>query len=126
MAKIRAGFVSNSSSSSFILPLNSVDDKVQITVSLDDLKRSFEDSDESRIYEVVKTVEQLDAYYIDTYGWKETNVQELFKEEDHLEQPYNEHLEILKSGKIIVFGAVGYGDSLGLEFLKQMGATIEN
>lgn len=82
--KIRTGFVSNSSSSSFVVALDSQNTKTTVTVSFDiDL--------ESHSDHRISTIEELDEYY--DYEWGERN------------GSYKKCKKAIKAGKIILVGS---------------------
>lgn len=125
--KTRFGFVSNSSSSSFILPLDKNCTEVNITIPLETFEEMFEDDgDETSINALVKTQDELKKYLIDTYMIDEENFYETLLEDDYIEGIYRESLEFIKDGKMVIFGDVAYHDR-GLEtLLKKLGAKISS
>ena len=86
--KKRYGFVSNSSSSSFILPVKSEDQKINVVLSIDELEDMFEadDYDSSSIKGVLKTKEDVDNYMIRQFG---ENFME-YLEEDGYDNEYKQ------------------------------------
>jgi hypothetical protein len=84
--KIRNGFVSNSSSSSFVVACIP-NQPLKIIIEIDLLKYGDKDK--------INTVEELDAYFNYNYGenWKECN-RDLLK--------YNKMLMAIQSGKQII------------------------
>jgi len=88
--KTRIGFVSNSSSSSFIIAAKNPDNlkaTIQIDVNLSD----FESIYRSRI----TTVEQLKNYYIDDYCYEETELAE--------NEYYQSCVKAIERGETIIF-----------------------
>lgn len=123
--KIRSGFVSNSSSSSFILPLDANTEEVAITISLSDLIKMF-DGDETSLEKIVRTEEDLREYILDQYGWHDATIEEIVGDESYIHDIYYDSLRMINEGKIVIFGGVSYHDQ-GLErILKQLGATISD
>jgi len=87
--KIRNGFVSNSSSSSFIVATDGqtvIDFKVTI--------------DLAEYGDVIKTKGDLDNYFTHNYGssWR--------KDDEYLMDNYNKCVDALKRGKILILGYV--------------------
>ena len=82
--KIRQGFVSNSSTSSFILASSRDDLKVKITVEVD-LKEMANT--------IIKTEEQLESYYRENWGYPLEN--------KGLIKDYNIALKAIKEGKTV-------------------------
>lgn len=93
--KSRIGFVSNSSSSSFILSSPNRPMKINYSISI-----PINDLIEHRI----KTIPELDKYFLDYTGCK---TMEEFKEgEDFLYQDYLECKKEIEKGRIILIGCV--------------------
>jgi hypothetical protein len=124
--KIRSGFVSNSSSSSFVLPVKDVKEKIIISIDVEDLKKIFNSSDESGIYGIVKNEAGLKTFLLDQYGGRNQSWEEAVEDDDWIQEKYDKYVDELKGGKTLVFGCVGYSETLAYEILKGMGATIEN
>lgn len=123
--KIREGFVSNSSSSSFILPVKSEDKTITITLSIDDLKDMFDgdDYDSSNIRNVLQTKEDVEDYMIDQYG---THYKEYMIDEPYIEDDYNHMITMVESRQTVIVGRIMYGDSFLYNLVKKMGGKIEN
>lgn len=99
--KLRTGFVSNSSSSSFIVALPKLDDgKITITM------------DPTELFEcVVSTTEQLDKYFVDCYGWGDHNtISKLLEAESHHQYLYDKVVAAINEGKTVLVGDFEYGD----------------
>ena len=61
--KTRHGFVSNSSSSSFILPIKSSEDTIKIEIPVSELKSLIKDDEgESSVDYVLKSRKEIDNY----------------------------------------------------------------
>ncbi len=95
--KIRTSFVTNSSSSSFVI--HSKDVNIQNTIS---------------------TKEELDKYIKSQYGWRDCTIEELMEEESEwLREKYNKYLEWISSGEAIYFGSIDNEDYF-TDFVKIM------
>lgn len=102
MAKIRTGFVSNSSSSSFIVAGKKGENKVKITLEVDLKELS------SR---VVETIEELNSAIIYEYGYGERNTVEEVLDEDWFDKDKYERLvKEIESGNAVYFGTVSTED----------------
>lgn len=118
--KVRDGFVSNSSSSSFILPVDGDSEQVTITLSLDALQRMFNSSDDdTSIDSVIRTESELKEYLLDQYGCGGYPFEKLLEESSTVEELYTDGMNMILNGKTIVFGSVSYHDE-GLESLLQV------
>jgi len=91
--KIRNGFVSNSSSSSFMVSLpNSKKGSGKCTISLEIDLEDFEDA-------TFKSLKDLRDYFLDDEGWPEEDLLGAYW--------YEEAKKELESGRIILHGTVG-------------------
>ena len=111
--KFRTGFVTNSSSSNYTVYVKdiSIDEDTLnrypvIQRLYDFMVELFKDGDP------IRTVEQLNASYLERYGWYETpTIEILFEHEDYLVDEYNRELELLKAGYVILHKSIEYGTS---------------
>jgi len=90
--KIRLGFVSNSSSSSFILSAPN-DKPLTITINVET----------AGIGSVIVTEEELQAYFVDEYD-------DEYAEDPYLKARYDEALEELHKGRKVLIGRVANDD----------------
>jgi hypothetical protein len=105
--KIRQLFVSNSSSSSFILALKK-DQSSKVKVSFDIDLEDLCDRD------AIKSQKELDDAFIDIWGSSEETIEELLEElGKHAQAEYKEAKKALEEGKVLYFGEVcSDGDTL--------------
>lgn len=127
--KSRKGFVSNSSSSSFILPIKDEDHVVSLQFSMKDLTNLLKSSDESSIYGVIKTENDLAAYIIDRHGSRNQTLEEVLNDEyegEFATEQYNKLKELLDKGHHIMLGSIDYHEQLASELITAMGGTVED
>jgi len=106
MVKIRNGFVSNSSSSSFVVAVEKDAQEIVLTMKAD--LRKYADA-------TATTVEELDRIIIDTHGWKmQDNLEDILGESPWLREVYEGAKTAIGEGKHVIFGEVGndYDDSV--------------
>ena len=104
--KIRTCFVSNSSSSSFVLASKlETTPKVQMMIE-------FELNE--LIDRKIKTVKELENYIIQEWGWKSKTVEEVLEQNEYLRDDYEEYLAKLKEGYTLYFGTIS-GDDGGIQ-----------
>lgn len=121
--KVREGFVSNSSSSSFILPVDSESKTITISISIDDLKDMSRDSyDETKVDSVITNLQELDAYIVYQFG---DNFKEELEYEGYDEQ-YKSMVAMIESGKSIVIGRISYGNDFIVNLIEKIGGKVEN
>lgn len=91
--KTRHGFVSNSSSSSFIVGVKNGETKITIPIEVDLSKYHSK---------IIKTKDELDDYFIDYYGYK--TLKELLENDNCVLELYNKSLDILNKGETVIAG----------------------
>lgn len=106
--KIRNGFVSNSSSTSFIVTTPNKADTVDITlpVNLSDLG------------ECVKTEQELRNYFSENYEWPE-------RECEYTEDKFNTCLEEIQKGNVVWFGSASSESYESIEQLLYYGSSLD-
>ena len=134
--KIRNGFVSNSSSSSFILPLATDENgEINLKFKIEDLLDLMEnkyDVDDTGIDEVIRSVEELNDRFSDRYDlegdfFENINSPDYVQgERDYVEQEYLNSIKLLKDGNIIIVGGLSYNDTSLNNLLKKFGAIFSD
>lgn len=112
--KIRNGFVSNSSSSSFVLS-KPKEGGGQVTI---EIELNLEELISRKIY----SKEELDDYYYDEYCYGGYSLSDILDGDDYLNKQYSNSLKAIENGKVLYIGRVGndYGDPIS-EFLYSHG-----
>jgi len=122
--KVRIGFVSNSSSSSFILPFNK-DEEFTIKLTVDDLKEAINQSEDSRVYAIVTTENGLKEYLVEEYGSRNQSFDDLTKEDGWVLGKYRELMEILDKGKCVMFGSIDQNDQSIQSLIERVGGKVQ-
>lgn len=132
--KIRSGFVSNSSSSSFILPLATDENgEINLKFKIEDLLDLIEnkyDADDTGIDEVIRSVEEFNARFSEIYDlegdfFENVNSPDYVPgERDYVEKEYLNSVKLLKDGNIIIMGGLSYNDTSLENLLKKFGAIF--
>ena len=97
--KIRNGFVSNSSSSSFII---SAEEGQPLTIEIDI----------SHLASTIRTKEDLEEKILEQYSWSgASTLEEVLSEEEWVRDNYYTCLGELEKGKVVYWGSASYNES---------------
>ena len=112
--KIRSDFVTNSSSSSYVIAYKGLDTPHPSIKSLNKMIEIVLFSDggyETTRGEKVRTIDELDSYMVDTYGYSDLNtIDKLLAADSYAKKIHTECLKALNEGYTILFKDVGYSD----------------
>jgi len=97
--KIRNGFVSNSSSSSFIVAVDDVDEQAKVTVTIEVDILKYVDT-------TIRTKKELDDFYLSEYGWNNQTLEEILEDHgNYMREGYEKSLEAIGRGKVVMIGS---------------------
>ena len=112
--KIRSDFVTNSSSSSYVIAYKGLDTPHPSIKSLNKMIEIVLFSDggyETTRGEKVRTIDELDSYMVDTYGYSDLNtIDKLLSADSYAKKIHTECVMALNEGYTILFKDVGYSD----------------
>jgi hypothetical protein len=112
--KIRSDFVTNSSSSSYVIAYKGLDTPHPSIKSLNKMIEIVLFSDggyETTRGEKVRTIDELDSYMVDTYGYSDLNtIDKLLSADSYSKKIHTECVKALNDGYTILFKDVGYSD----------------
>ena len=112
--KIRSDFVTNSSSSSYVIAYKGLDTPHPSIKSLNKMIEIVLFSDggyETTRGEKVRTIDELDSYMVDTYGYSDLNtIDKLLSADSYTKKIHTECVKALNEGYTILFKDVGYSD----------------
>lgn len=112
--KIRSDFVTNSSSSSYVIAYKGLDAPHPSIKSLNKMIEIVLFSDggyETTRGEKVRTIDELDSYMVDTYGYSDLNtIDKLLSADSYAKKIHTECVKALNDGYTLLFKDVGYSD----------------
>lgn len=134
--KIRSDYVTNSSSSSYVIAYRNLpkfDEETLVKYPfLENYGKLIEkvlftagDNDTTE-GEVARTKEEYDKQFIGAYGWRQTTVEEIIAEDSYLAERYKKAIEYIEKGFNILSKDVDYSDDYCTNMLYALAQDEDN
>ena len=134
--KIRHDFVTNSSSSSYVIAYRNLPKFDEETIAKYPFLKNYDKLIEKVLFtagdndttegEVSRTKEEYDRWFIGAYGWKQTTVEEVIDGDKWLAGLYQKAIEYLEKGFNILSKSVDYNDEYCQNILRELAKDEDN
>lgn len=135
--KIRTDYVTNSSSSSYVIAYKSLPEIDEETLKRYPFLKNYgklidtvlftEGDNDTTAGTVSRSKEEYDDNFISEYGWRDnTTVESILKDDDYLVDMYNKAIEYLEKGFNILDKRVDYNDTYCQNMIRELAEDKEN
>lgn len=135
--KIRSDYVTNSSSSSYVVAYKTFPEINEETLAKYPFLKNYGKLIETVLFTegyndttagvVSRTKEEYDKNFVSEYGWgKDSTVESILEDDEYLTDMYNKAVEYLEKGFNILDKRVDYSDTYCLNMIKELAEDKEN
>ena len=135
--KIRSDYVTNSSSSSYVIAYKTLPEIDEETLTKYPFLKNYgklietvlftEGDNDTTAGVVSRTKEEYDKNFVSEYGWKkDSTVESILEDDDYLTYMYNRAVEYLEKGFNILDKRVDYNDTYCSNMIKELAEDKEN
>lgn len=135
--KIRSDYVTNSSSSSYVIAYKTIPEIDEETLTKYPFLKNYgkliekvlftEGDNDTTAGVVSRTKEEYDKNFVSEYGWKkDSTVESILEDDDYLTDMYNRAVEYLEKGFNILDKRVDYNGTYCSNMIKELAEDKEN
>lgn len=135
--KIRSDYVTNSSSSSYVIAYKTLPEIDEETLTKYPFLKNYgklietvlftEGDNDTTAGVVSRTKEEYDKNFVSEYGWKkDSTVESIIEDDDYLTDMYNRAVEYLEKGFNILDKRVDYNDTYCSNMINELAEDKEN
>lgn len=135
--KIRSDYVTNSSSSSYVIAYKTLPEIDEETLTKYPFLKNYgklietvlftEGDNDTTAGVVSRTKEEYDKNFVSEYGWKrDSTVESILEDDDYLTDMYNRAVEYLEKGFNILDKRVDYNDTYCSNMINELAEDKEN
>ena len=135
--KVRSDYVTNSSSSSYVIAYKTLPEIDEETLAKYPFLKNYgkliekvlftEGDNDTTAGTVSRTKEEYESNFVSTYGWKrDMTLQDVLEDDEWLTDRYNKAIEYLEKGFNILDKSVDYNDSYCQNMIKELAEDKDN